>query len=404
MSSVGNIQSPMSLLSRRLFLGGAVAFPFIDIPHRSDAMTAQSPIGTNGLPVSIASLGNISKLQSALRRAQSGLPINVGFLGGSITAGYNSTSPAKRWSSLTVSQINAIYGKVATEVNCGIGGTNSDYGALRVDRDVINRGLHIFVLEYAVNDTISQRPSYESIIRRVQAACPGVAIIAMMACDCNLRNVQDVLVPVCQNYDITVVSYRDLAQALIASGAITLAQITSPDGVHPPDMGHAIAAQAMMDLIGYAKSLNDAKPPLYPNDFDKTGFISNDGLNAVSKSGFVYAPDPGDIPIENVGALISNAVWDWFSTDIVVGGSGKVWLMLAQGNDGKTGTLLTQIDGVNTNVSINNDPSFPSSAQKLILVASGVAPGRHTVKVTNWPNPNNRPGNFNWVCGIGYTI
>ena len=179
MTSMGNFNRYQLALDRGSFVGGATALMLSDLA----ACTNQSLVGANGLPVSIVSLGNLGRLQSVLRRAKAGYPINIGFLGGSITAGAVASTPAKRWSSLIVSQFNALFGNVATEINCGIGRTNSDYGALRVDRDVINRNLNVLYLEYAVNNGLPQRPSYESIIRRVEIACPGVAIIPVMMCN-----------------------------------------------------------------------------------------------------------------------------------------------------------------------------------------------------------------------------
>jgi hypothetical protein len=341
--------------------------------------------------------------------------VRIAGIGGSITAGAGASTPDKRWITLVVKNFNSVYGNVATLIDAGISGTGSDYGALRVDRDIISKNVHVSFVDCSVNDRVSLVPSFESLVRRLLIAPGNSAVIPIMFCNCNQQSIQDLLIPICTHYNLPTISYQNAVLAAISEGTITKVQVTSPDGVHPPDFGHAFAAQCVIDLFNLAKK--DAQPrvpsatlpaELNPNAFDKTALISNDGLRAAARTGFQYRPDPGDFPIENVGALVSFSLGDSFSVEIPdVGGPGVIWLMVGVSNDKSSGTIRTEIDGTvytftDCNALANRFVAQMRAAQMLVRVASGLAAGNHTVKVTNWPSPS-QSGSFLWICGIGYT-
>ena len=87
----------------------------------------------------IVSRGNFAAIQKCMLRAASGHPITVGFLGGSITQGSLASRPeycyaarVYRWwqETFPLSEI--------TLINAGIGGTTSQFGAARVEEDLLN--------------------------------------------------------------------------------------------------------------------------------------------------------------------------------------------------------------------------------------------------------------------------
>jgi hypothetical protein len=372
-------------------------------------------INRQSLPPSIVSLGDLSRLKNVLRRASLGLPVRIAGIGGSITAGAGASTPDKRWLTLVIKNFNSVYGVVATLIDAGISGTGSDYGALRVDRDIISKNVQISFVDCSVNDVASLVPSFESLVRRLLIAPGNIAVIPIMFCNCNQQSIQDLLIPICTHYNLPTISYQNAVLAAISAGTITKAQVTSPDGIHPPDFGHAFAAQCVIDLLHRAKT--EAQPPvpsatlpaeLNPNAFDKTVLISNDGLKAAARTGFQYRADPGDFRIENVGVLVSSSVGDSFSVEISdIGGPGVIWLMVGVSNDKSKGTIHTEIDGNVSTITDCNALAKPFVArlfwaQMLVQVASGLTAGSHAVRVTNWPSPS-QSGSFLWICGIGYT-
>ncbi|AQG98355.1 hypothetical protein A9R05_05590 [Burkholderia sp. KK1] len=128
--------------------------------------------------------------------------------------------------------------------------------------------------------------------------------------------------------------------------------------------------------------------------------ISNDGLQAASLRGFVYAPDPGDFPNVNVGALMSSNVSDSFEIPITVGTYGEVWIQCAASNDSTKGTFIVRIDGVIYNVTDCNNKYHGPNAQQLVHVASGLSAGQHTLELTSFRSASGSRQNILFICGI----
>lgn len=351
----------------------------------------------------IVSYGDITALSQVMKKAKQGLPVTICGIGGSITAGYNASPLAtNRWLSLIGAWLQATYNCPVTVINSGIAATASEYGRLRVQRDVIAHAPDLVFVDYAVNDSAADVPSYESLLRALRAASPQIAIVPIMFCNNALQSTEGSLTPIATHYNLPIVSYTAGVTAAINAGTITQAQISSPDGVHPSTFGHSLAAQYCEELLTYAASLVTAAPiaPLQPNAFDNTTFISGPALAGMTLAGFTYSPDPGDVPILNVAAVLSSNLWDYFETPITVGAAGAVWLQHGVSTNGTVGTFAVYVDGTLTNVTDCNKPVNPNTSQQLTQVAANIAPGVHTLKVVNWqPDPGVTP--FTWVCGIG---
>jgi hypothetical protein len=107
--------------------------------------------------------------------------------------------------------------------------------------------------------------------------------------------------------------------------------------------------------------------------------------------------------------MASSAVWSYLQTEITVGGAGEVWLTLHEEYGSNWGTVFTQIDGVPYNVHDTNNPVVNWAGGKLetVRVATGLKPGVHTIRLTNWPSPSLPAGSWQnnlWIFGIGYTV
>jgi lysophospholipase L1-like esterase len=140
-------------------------------------------------------------------------------------------------------------------VNAGVGGTESDYGALRVRRDVLAQNPDLVVVDYAVNDGPEGISSFESLIRILLEA--QLAVLPIMLSNGSGQGQQDAQVPVLKHYDVPIVSYRDPVTAMVATGATTWAMMSS-DGVHPTDLGHQRAGEYLISYFVAAKRAFDA--------------------------------------------------------------------------------------------------------------------------------------------------
>ena len=138
-------------------------------------MLRRSPLAAqpiDRLPV----LSHRRPLGRTWRAAEAGY-LNVGFLGGSITAGWDRQwpDPVLNW------LVERFPAAVIAGENAAIGATGSDSGCLRVDREIIERGCHLAFVEYAVNDfekeSVRRARSREGLLRKLLAAGVDVVLV-----------------------------------------------------------------------------------------------------------------------------------------------------------------------------------------------------------------------------------
>jgi lysophospholipase L1-like esterase len=95
--------------------------------------------------------------------------VRVAFLGGSITA-------APGWRVHALAELRRIYPRATfTEIFAAVPGTGSDYGAARVERDVLRHRPDLLFVEFAVNDGTGSplvEGCMEGIVRQTWAANP----------------------------------------------------------------------------------------------------------------------------------------------------------------------------------------------------------------------------------------
>lgn len=113
------------------------------------------------------------------KRAEAGERLTVAFHGGSLTWGANSTDPnRKSWRALIGQKLVTRYPKAHfTFVDASIGGTDSQLGIFRLDRDVLAYNPDLLFVEWCCNDGINvandnRSCSYEGIVRRYLRAKP----------------------------------------------------------------------------------------------------------------------------------------------------------------------------------------------------------------------------------------
>ncbi len=97
--------------------------------------------------------GNHTRLIKAMDKARRGEDLCIAFIGGSITEGYSSTSHDKCYAKLIHDWwVREFPGSNIRYVNAGIGGTGSDYGAARVEGDVLKYKPDVGFVDVTVND------------------------------------------------------------------------------------------------------------------------------------------------------------------------------------------------------------------------------------------------------------
>ncbi len=211
--------------------------------------TAEKYLNENMIDRSIANEGDTERLRSLFERAATGEKLTIAFLGGSITQGCLSSRPETcyaylvyDWFVYTFPQSDFVY------VNAGIGGTTSQFGAARLDEDVLAYRPDFCMVEFSVNDSdnVFFKETYESVVSRLleSGTKPAVMIMHNLFYETG-RNAQKQHLSVGKAYGVPCVSVRDAVYPEIEAGRIKISQLSS-DGLHPNDDGHAVLAELVI--------------------------------------------------------------------------------------------------------------------------------------------------------------
>ena len=168
------------------------------------------------LQKSVMQLGNNARLKSAIDRAKQGEDITIAFIGGSITQGAGAVPiNTKCYAWRTFEGFCRLAGKGVDEnihyIKAGVGGTPSELGMIRYERDVCRNGAvtpDIVVVEFAVNDEGDETKGvcYESLVRKILAAENKPAVILLFAVFANDWNLQERLCVIGERYHLPMVT------------------------------------------------------------------------------------------------------------------------------------------------------------------------------------------------------
>ncbi|NLG03158.1 MAG: SGNH/GDSL hydrolase family protein [Clostridia bacterium] len=214
---------------------------------------------------SMVQLGNVYRIKKVIEKARAGEDVTIAFIGGSITQGAGAVPIQTECYAYKMFQW--FVKQYATDpdkchyVKAGVGGTSSELGLIRYERDVISFGSvkpDLVIVEFAVNDEGDETlgDCHESLLIRIlsEAQKPGIIMLfSVFADDCNL---QDRLEPIGRHYDFPMVSLSD---ALVAQfkksreeGNVITKRQYYYDIFHPSNMGHTVMADCLKYLIDQA--------------------------------------------------------------------------------------------------------------------------------------------------------
>lgn len=259
----------------------------------------------------------------------------LAFLGGSITQGSLATKPETCYAYLVYEWWKKTYPDVSfTYINAGIGGTNSLFGAARVEEDVLSCNPDFLILDFSVNDDNTDffMETYESLIVRIlsHSKRPGVMALCnafyedgSSAYECHKK--------VLDHYSIPYVSVRETLYQDILDGKTAIKDIT-PDGLHPNDEGHKKIADLVTMALEEIKGMEPVSSeetgqanipvPLTPcsyqyasriqnniTPFQCRGFLPDDsvkcGVTDVFKRGWISRRMGDRIVFETEGSCLS---------------------------------------------------------------------------------------------------
>lgn len=241
-----------------------------EVPEETEefAVNFDSPLYTQMLKKSLMQPGNPARLQSALDRARRGEDITIAFIGGSITQGAGAVPINTECYAYRIYE--GLCGYLGTEAKCGIhyrkagvGGTSSELGMIRYERDVLRMRddgelteslPDIVVVEFAVNDEGDETKGecYDSLVRKILAQENAPAVILLFAVFADDWNLQERLAPVGLAYDLPMVSVKNaVVEQFYKKGEERMVSKNQffYDCYHPTNVGHRIMADCVLHCI-----------------------------------------------------------------------------------------------------------------------------------------------------------
>lgn len=239
---------------------------------------------------SLMSMGNYARVKKVLDRAKRGEEVTIAFIGGSITQGAGATPiHLKSYAYQTWERFQASFGKNVKLIKAGVGGTPSELGMIRFERDILRSFTvkpDLIVIEFSVNDEGDETKGlcYESLVRKCLALSDDTAVILIHAVFANDWNLEERLGPVGERYEVPMVSVRQgvVPQFYLKpeTGRVLTKSQFFYDVFHPTNMGHTIMADCLIYLmkqIDAAPAMADtdwrSKEPVFGTTFEKVELV-----------------------------------------------------------------------------------------------------------------------------------
>ncbi len=301
--------------SRAGELATATIIFYLNDGYRVPELTAELPVafGSNEyqdmIGKSLVHPGNNKRLKTAIEKAVKGEDVTIAYIGGSITQGAGA-KPIHTgcYAYQSYVKFKELFGQDGGEnihfVKAGLGGTPSELGVVRYDRDILRDGAvtpDIVVVEFAVNDEGDETKGncYESLILKILSAENQPAVILLFSVFMNDWNLQERLSPVGLHYNLPMVSVKDAVTGQFglskAEGNLISKRQFFYDIYHPTNEGHRVMADCLALLFSETyKSLVDRediildKPPVLGKDFANTRLLDrkNDASVVIEAGGF----------------------------------------------------------------------------------------------------------------------
>lgn len=192
------------------------------------------------------------------KEARAGKHLTVAFFGASLTWGANATDHARTSYRARIAQkLEKRYPDAHFKfIDGAIGGTGSNLGVFRLERDCLSYEPDLVFLDFSANDDIDsdnpeKRATYESLVRRIimEAKCPMVCVIFPFEWNSKpgtANNMKGRLahIEIADAYNVPVGDAIVYVQNLVDENPDIVRKIWNIDSVHPGDFGYQVFADA----------------------------------------------------------------------------------------------------------------------------------------------------------------
>lgn len=362
-------------------------------------------------------------LANVFAKLKSGKPVKIAYLGGSITAQGGWRVQSLKWlkEKFPTAQIE--------EINAAIGGTGSDLGAFRLEKDVLRFKPDLLFVEFAVNDanTPSEkiRKAMEGIVRQTWRADPDCDICFVYTLvaasfpglqEGKLTRSASVMEEVADHYQIPTIHFGLQVAALAKQGKLVGSSpdprveqvagdelneaaglpknqqdqiVFSKDGVHPYlDTGHVLYTQALIRALTQMESLGTAGQhtlgtPLEPGNWENARLVDLSEAVEISRGPSTDPVSPAEV--ERFANRLPGIVKLRTGDTLTFRFSGTdAHLYALRGPD--SGSLEVSIDGVTRKI-VNFDKYSGSQRLVSISLAEKLPNATHEIKVTPLADP-----------------
>jgi len=212
---------------------------------------------------SLMKKGNNVRIKRAIDKARKGDDVTLAFIGGSITQGAGAIPINKECYAYKIFKgfcdlTGRGYEDNVHYVKAGVGGTPSEFGMIRYERDVLdyeNNTPDIVVVEFAVNDEGDETKGecFDSLVRKIYNGKGNPAVVILYAVFSNDFNLQDRLSPVGEAYNLPMVStlnsVKEQFYLKAEEGRVVTKSQYFYDCYHPTNTGHTIMADGVLNLF-----------------------------------------------------------------------------------------------------------------------------------------------------------
>ena len=248
---------------------------------------------------SLLSKGNPFRLKRVMEKANRGEEVTLAFIGGSITQGAGAVpihEECYAWKTYCAFRERFGNGENIHYRKAGVGGTPSELGMIRFERDVLREQEQpdLIVIEFAVNDEGDETKGicYESLVRKALNLPWNPAVILLFSVFADDWNLQERLSPVGYHYHLPMVSIRDAVSPQFGltreQGRVISRNQFFYDMFHPSNLGHFIMAKCLeylfeiteksMDGEDDSRILQEKQEPVIGCDFQEVQLLDKKNL------------------------------------------------------------------------------------------------------------------------------